>query len=85
MSTFPATCLRRMETVEDDVCLACFQSHPQLQLAYTNRMQCVELNLVQIEFQKPNAQTVLERVKRELDEQGHSPDFVEGFVKGLAA
>jgi len=39
---FRAFCLRRMETVRETDCQACFEGHEQLQAGYQHRSRCVE-------------------------------------------
>jgi hypothetical protein len=43
-----AFCLRRMETVTDTECQACFDAHEQLQTGYLQRFRCAELHWVEI-------------------------------------
>ena len=43
-----AFCLRRMETVTDTECQACFDAHEQLQAGYRSRIRCAELHWVEI-------------------------------------
>lgn len=48
-------CLRRMETIAETECQACFDAHEQLQAGYRSRIRCVELHWIGIADFLPSA------------------------------
>jgi hypothetical protein len=57
-----AFCLRRMETITDTQCQACFDAHEQLQTGYRQRFHCTELHWVEIAAFLPSPSALGNRI-----------------------
>lgn len=86
------TCLRRMESVTDSDCHACFIAHPQLRSAYQLRHHCCNANLVQIEphisrlkhdLDSPTSQDTLAQVAAQMRREGRTEAEIAAFGRGL--